>query len=100
IPRVKGQGPSGYYSTRTLEDGSYLRLKTVALNYRIPHVWTDKINVKEVNVYTSAQNLWTWTNYSGRDPEVSTRNSALTPGLDFSSYPQMRIYTLGLKVTF
>src|SRR5690606_18118386 len=77
IPRVKGQGPSGYYSTRTLEDGSYLRLKTVALNYRIPNVWSDKVKLDEINVYTSAQNLWTWTNYSGMDPEVSTRNSAL-----------------------
>src|SRR5690606_14691102 len=100
IPRVKGQGPNGYYSTRTLEEGSYLRLKTVALNYRIPNEWSSKFKVNEINVYTSAQNLWTWTNYSGMDIEVSTRNSVLTPGLDYSSYPRMRIYTLGLKVTF
>lgn len=100
IPRAKGQGPSGYYSSRTLEDGSYLRLKTVALSYSLPTTITKKLKVENISIYASAQNLYTWTNYSGMDPEVSTRNSALTPGLDYSSYPRMKIFTLGLKTTF
>ncbi|MFA4867104.1 MAG: TonB-dependent receptor [Pedobacter sp.] len=100
IPRAKGQGPSGYYSSRTLEDGSYLRLKTVALSYSLPSVLTKKLKVEDISIYASAQNLFTWTNYSGMDPEVSTRNSALTPGLDYSSYPRMKIFTLGFKTSF
>lgn len=100
IPKTKGQGASNYYSTRTLEDGSYLRLKTVALSYALPKKITDRIKVNSLSFYASGQNLYTWTNYSGMDPEVSTRNSALTPGLDYSSYPRMRMFTFGLKTSF
>ncbi len=100
IPRAKGQGLSGYYSSRTLEDGSYLRLKTVALSYALPKKLTDRIKVNSLSFYASGQNLYTWSSYSGMDPEVSTRNSALTPGLDYSSYPRMRIFTFGLRTSF
>ncbi|MNT40489.1 hypothetical protein D3C72_1768050 [compost metagenome] len=61
---------------------------------------TKKLKVEDISIYASAQNLFTWTNYSGMDPEVSTRNSALTPGLDYSSYPRMKIFTLGFKTSF
>lgn len=100
IPRAKGQGPSGYYSSRTLEDGSYLRLKTLSLSYALPSRMLSRIKLDDLSIYVSGQNLVTWTKYSGMDPEVSTRNSALTPGLDYSSYPIMRIYTVGLKASF
>jgi len=100
IPRAGGQGLNGYYSTRTLEDGSYLRLKTVSLSYAMPASFTKKLKVNTLSIYASGQNLYTWTNYSGMDPEVSTRNSALTPGLDYSSYPRMRIFTFGLRTSF
>ncbi len=100
IPRAMGQGPSGTYSTRTLEDGSYLRLKTVSFAYSMPESVTKKLRVDNLSIYASAQNLFTWTKYSGMDPEVSTRNSSLTPGLDYSSYPRMRIFTVGLKTSF
>mgnify|MGYP003574874428 CR=1 FL=1 len=100
IPRAGGQGQSNFYSTRTLEDGSYLRLKTVQLGYNFSSAITKKLKMENLSVYVSGQNLLTWTNYSGMDPEVSTRNSTLTPGLDYSSYPQMRMFVFGLKTTF
>ncbi len=97
--RVGGQGPA-VYSSRTIEDGSFLRLKTVALGYTLPATVLKKIKVKTLRMYAAAQNLVTWTNYSGLDPEVSTVNSALTPGFDWSPYPRPRTITLGLNATF
>lgn len=97
--RVGGQGPA-VYSSRTIEDGSFLRLKTISLGYRLPNAWLKKINVKSLRLYASAQNLVTWTKYSGPDPEVSTRHSALTPSFDWSPYPKPRTFTLGVEMSF
>jgi TonB-linked SusC/RagA family outer membrane protein len=89
------------YSTRIIEDGSFLRLKTVSLGYKLPSGWLQKSKVfKTGRVYVAAQNLYTWTNYSGYDPEVSVRNSALTPGFDYSAYPRARTITFGINTTF
>jgi TonB-linked SusC/RagA family outer membrane protein len=96
--RVGGAGPRGVYSTRTLEDGSFLRLKTVQLSYNLPNKLIK--NISNLQIYASAQNLFTWSNYSGMDPEVSTKNSILTPGFDYSAYARNRILTMGLKIAF
>jgi TonB-linked SusC/RagA family outer membrane protein len=97
--KVGGQGPL-VYSSRTIEDGSYLRLKTVAVGYNLPGTLLKPAKIKGLRVYAAAQNLITWTNYSGLDPEVSVRQSALTPGFDWSAYPKARTITFGLDVTF
>lgn len=97
--RIGGQGPA-VYSSRTIEDGSFLRLKTVSLGYRLPNTWLKKVNIKSLRVYASAQNLITWTKYSGPDPEVSTRPTALTPSFDWSPYPRPRTITLGVDISF
>ncbi len=98
--RVGGQGPTGMYSTRTLEDGSFLRLKTVQFSYTIPARLSSKIGIKEAKVFVSGQNLFTLSSYSGLDPEVSTRHSALTPGFDYSAYARNKIFTGGINITF
>lgn len=90
----------GGYSTRTIEDGSYLRLKTVSLGYNVPKALLKKISVSSLRVYVSGQNLYTWTNYSGLDPEVSTYNSVLTGGFDYSAYPRPRTIAFGANLTF
>ena len=96
-----GRGaPYGIYSTRVLEDGSYLRLKTVSLGYNIPSKYLKRAGITSLNVNVSAQNLLTWTKYSGMDPEVSVRNSVLTPGLDFSAYPHARSVVFGINLSF
>lgn len=89
----------GGYSSRTIEDGSYLRLKTVSLGYNVPKKWLNKINVSALRVYVSGQNLYTWTKYSGLDPEVSTYNSVLTGGFDYSAYPRTRTFAFGVNLT-
>ncbi|TZF83881.1 TonB-dependent receptor [Pedobacter sp. BS3] len=98
MPRAGGQ--YGYaYSTRIIEDGSFLRLKTVSLGYNLPKSLLQHVKVKSVRVYTSAQNLATWTKYSGSDPEVSVKRTALTPGFDYSAYPRARTITFGVNVS-
>ncbi|WP_256009864.1 SusC/RagA family TonB-linked outer membrane protein [Desertivirga xinjiangensis] len=96
--RTRGYGPVGYFSTKQLEDGSFLRLKTVQLAYRLPKKWLP--NVSGIDLSVAAQNLYTWTKYSGLDPEVSTRNSILTPGFDYSAYAQNFTVSFGAKVVF
>ena len=97
---VPGGAQVAYYSDKTLEDGSYLRLKTVQLGYSIPAKYLRKTVIAGFRVYASAQNLFTLTKYTGYDPEVSIYNSALTPGLDYLSYPRSRTFTFGLNISF
>ncbi len=98
--RTGGQGPVGVYSSRTIEDGSFLRLKTLQLSYALPERAVRKIGLRGLIFTVSGQNLWTWTKYSGLDPEVSTRNSALTPNFDYSAYARNRIFTGGVQIMF
>lgn len=91
-------------STFGIEDGSYLRLNTVTLGYRVPVEVLQRVGLNKVRVYASVFNAFTITGYSGLDPEVNTNPSANdnypTPGLDYGAYPRPRSYTLGLNVEF
>ena len=84
-------------SDRFIEDGSYLKLKTLSLSYSFP-----KINLKHIQglrLYVTGQNLLTWTKYRGYDPEVSYRGaSTLEAGEDFGGYPQSRTFMFGIKL--
>lgn len=95
---IAGGGGPAAYSDRIIEDGSFLRLKTVQLAYNIPYNFLKRYKVRGVKFYVSAQNLVTWTRYSGLDPEVSTSHSALTPGFDYSPYPKPRLVTVGINL--
>lgn len=96
--KAGGQGPA-VYSTRIIEDGSYLRLKSISIGYTLPSSTLKRIGVSTLRMYVAAQNLLTWTKYTGVDPEVSVRNSALTPGFDLSAYPQVKTMTIGINIT-
>lgn len=96
----KQTGNNTRTSTWHVEDGSYLRLQNIALGYTLPAKWTRKFYVEKLRIYVSAQNLVTWTDYSGYNPEVSNRTSALTPGEDYGTYPLAKTYMVGLNVTF
>ena len=98
--RAGGQGVIGKHSSRVVEDGSYLRLKTLSLDYSIPRKYIKSLHMSDLTLNVSAQNLLTFTNYSGLDPEVSVRNQILTPNFDFSSYPQARTIVFGIKAAF
>ncbi|RPE07966.1 TonB-dependent receptor [Chitinophaga lutea] len=100
IPVSRGQTMYGIYSSRVVEDGSYLRLKTLQLAYSFPSKYLRPMKMSSLSLSVQAQNLITWTNYSGMDPEVSVRHSALSAGFDYSAYPRARTVTFGLKAGF
>ncbi|MDR3652194.1 MAG: TonB-dependent receptor [Paludibacter sp.] len=99
-PRVdSNQFGTRAYSTRVIEDGSYLRLKTIQLGYTLPVILIKKIGITSARFYLSAQNLLTLAGYSGIDPEVSTASgSNLTPGFDYSPYPRTKVITIGTTI--
>lgn len=99
LHRAGGQGFQDV-SSRVVEDGSYLRLKTVNISYKLSKDIVEKLKMNSVEFYLSGQNLLTWTDYSGFDPEVSVENSLITPGIDYSAYPKHRVFSLGLNVSF
>jgi hypothetical protein len=96
---AKGSGDK-VYSSRVIEDGSYVRLKTMQLGYNLNSKMIKRLKLQSCRFYVSGQNIVTWTNYTGYDPEVSAYNSALTPGFDYSVYPRAKTITLGLNVNF
>ncbi|AEI48934.1 SusC/RagA family TonB-linked outer membrane protein [Runella slithyformis] len=102
VPRYElGNTFNNYHSSRFLEDGSYLRLKNVAVGYNFPSRWLNKVKIRTARLYASAVNLWTLTAYSGADPEVSTLDgSTSAQGIDFFTLPQTRNITLGLTIGF
>lgn len=101
IVRTKGYvGAPVAYSSRIVEDGSYLRLKNVALGYNFGKNFVEKMHLKSMRFSLSASNIYTWTKYTGSDPEVNTYNSALTPGFDYSSYPRARTIFFATNISF
>lgn len=99
IPRPGASGMN-YYSSRVVEDGSFLRLKTITLGYTFPSKTIQNAHISTLRLYLTADNIFTITNYSGSDPEVSTRNSVLTPGFDWSAYPRAKSLILGVSMSF
>lgn len=87
------------YSSRWLEDGSFLRLRTLTLGYTLPSSTASRLGLRKLRVYFRGQNLLTFTGYTGFDPEVNqnARNPQVA-GSDFGTYPQVRSYTLGINV--
>lgn len=88
------------FSSRVIEDGSFLRLKNISLGYTFDKNLMKLLNLQKVRVFASASDIWVLTSYSGYDPEVSVRNSALTPGFDFSSYPRAISINGGVNISF
>ena len=92
------RGLTNIHTNRAVEDASFLRLKNVQLGYNFPIKTLKGTGLASLRFYFSAQNLFTWTAYSGYDPEVSTRNSSMTRGFDYSAYPRAATYTFGVKL--
>jgi TonB-linked SusC/RagA family outer membrane protein len=95
-------------STRFIEDGSYVRVKALTLSYNFNTAGLNKLKISRCVVYLTAENLLTFTKYSGFDPQVSAfsaknesaKNQNTAPGVDFGTYPQSRDIILGLRVSF
>jgi TonB-linked SusC/RagA family outer membrane protein len=88
-------------SDRWIEDGSYLRIQNIRLGYNIPKSAVEKVGVKACKIYFNAQNVYTFTKYSGLDPEIgSFKQNAMLSNIDIGRYPLPRIFTLGATVSF
>ena len=99
MPRACANG-NFEYSSLYVEDGSFLKLKTISLGYTFDKKLIKKVGLSSARVFFSAENIATFTSYSGSDPEVSTRHSVMTPGFDWSAYPRAFNASLGVNVTF
>ena len=99
---VYGAPPKGnQIDNRHVEDGSYIKLKTVSLGYNLSEDFAAQLKIKSMRIHVTGQNLFTWTNYSGYDPDVSVgKFGALTPRLDYSAYPQSTTIMTGIDITF
>lgn len=85
-------------STFHIEDGSYLRMQNLSLGYTFPKAMLKRMGVGSLRLYVQGSNLFTWTKYTGYNPEVNKRSTdALRPGEDYCSYPLPRTVTLGLN---
>ena len=83
-----------------VEDGSFLRFSNLTIGYTLPSYLTRRAMISRLRLYFTANNLFTWTHYSGQDPEVNTSGNNLTPGKDISAYPKCHSYIFGLNLTF
>ena len=110
MPRVSFKGASNnkYPSSRFLEDGSYVRLKNLQLGYTIPVKVVSKLHIKSLRLYLTGQNLLTWTNYTGLDPEMhisdnvkkDTYGGDVGAGIDWGTYPSAKSYVIGVNLNF
>lgn len=99
-PRLTiGATENTLFSDFYVEDGSYLRIKNIQLGYTLPRSLSNTIGMKNVRVYGSVTNLFTFTRYQGYDPNISS-GSPLASGIDIGYYPQARNFIGGIKVTF
>lgn len=88
-------------SDRYVEDGSYLRIQNITLGYSLPQDVISKYKMSRLRLYASAQNLYTFTDYSGYDPEIGSFNqNVLLSGIDNGRYPVARTFLVGLNVEF
>jgi len=105
ITSVPGAGDinNSNNSTRFIEDGSFLRLKSITLSYSFPQKMLQSVKLQRLSLYATAQNLFTITSYNGFDPEVNAfgnSSKGTEVGVDYGTYPQTRTVVFGLNVEF
>lgn len=103
IPRPITNDPNDNdrISDRYIEDGSYLRIRNITFGYTLPTTLVKRWNIEDIRIYANIQNLHTFTNYSGYDPEIgASTTSQYVFGLDNGRYPSPQVYTFGLNLSF
>jgi TonB-linked SusC/RagA family outer membrane protein len=102
LPRFTNTNTNNIYiSDRYVEDGSYIRIQNISLGYRIPKNILDKVKINSARIYVTVQNLKTFSNYSGYDPEIGAFNNSIKlMNVDMGHYPNPRTYTIGASLDF
>jgi TonB-linked SusC/RagA family outer membrane protein len=94
-------GSNGEISTWHIEDGSYVRIRTITLGYTLPTALLQRLSLSRARIYVTAQNPFTFTKYLGFNPEVNSRpDSALSSGEDYGTYPLPRTTSVGINLSF
>ena len=100
-PRANRNADYLHMSDRYLEDGSYIRVKTISLSYNLPSKWMQSLKIEKARFYVTGENLLTFTKYTGFDPEVSRFGFDNTRmGYDYGGYPSAKSYILGVILNF
>jgi TonB-linked SusC/RagA family outer membrane protein len=101
LNKYASSNASANISSVHVEDGSFLRIRNIALGYNLPGALLEKVRMRTMRVYVNLQNPVTWTKYTGYNPEVSVQGaSPLEPGVDYGGYPIAKVYTVGLNIGF
>ncbi|GAA3926214.1 SusC/RagA family TonB-linked outer membrane protein [Chitinophaga oryziterrae] len=105
IPKAtNGDVTNSRTSSRFVENGSFLRMKSTTLSYKLPESAISRLHLNKLMVYATAQNLFTITKYKGFDPEVNAfatnANNGVTLGIDYGTYPVARTFIVGLNLQF
>ncbi len=100
-PSMQKNALSKEPSSRYLEDGSFVKLRTVNLSYRLPKRWIKSLNIEDLSVGFSANNLYTYTQFWGQDPEVTLKQQAWSmPGVSDFKYPNNKQFLFNLNIKF
>lgn len=103
IPRFSqlNVNANGRMSDMWIEDGTYVRIQNVSLSYLLPNSILQKVRMDRARLYVNAQNVYTFTDYSGYDPEIGANNQdALRQNIDMGRIPTPRVYTVGVEIGF
>ncbi len=95
-----GRGENNRFIDRYVEDGSFIRLRSLSLGYTFDRSQLSNLPFSHLKIYISGQNLLTFTDYKGYNPESSIGSNPVTPGIDWGAYPLAKIYTVGINVNF
>jgi TonB-linked SusC/RagA family outer membrane protein len=87
--------PSDYF----VQDGSFIRIRNLTLGYTLPLKWSSKLTMQKLRIYVKADNLYTFSKYTGYSPEIGSADP-LTNGIDYGIYPTTSVYSVGLNLTF
>ncbi len=98
-PRPSFGGYNYTPSDKFIQDGSFIRLRNLVLGYTLPVEWSKKIYMQKFRIYIKADNLYTWTKYTGYTPEIGS-GDVLSAGIDYGIYPITAVYSVGINLNF
>jgi hypothetical protein len=99
-PRISNGGHNYRVSDRFLEDGNFVRLRSISLGYTIPSKIMSVASIDKLRVYVTGTNVWTSQQYSGYSPEFPNGSNSYEVGFDFGGYPIFKSWQAGVEIQF
>lgn len=98
-PRASFGGYNYTPSDHFIQDGSFIRIRNLVLGYTLPEIWSKKVGMQKLRLYVKADNLYTWTKFTGYTPEIGS-GDVLSAGIDYGIYPITAVYSVGINLNF